>query len=228
MSGALIKLTNVRFGYGTLTLLRDINLTLHVGESVVLLGRSGSGKSSLLKLIAGLLPHDQTHGHIERNTKQIGMLFQRNALFDSRTVLDNVLFPIEACTLLKGDAARERAIELLETVSLEHAAKLKPSEISGGMQKRLGIARAWAVNPDCVLYDEPTAGLDPITSHRIAALMRGLQKTKALTSLTVTNDLARARDLADRAFVLDNGCLLPVTNLNAHSAELARFMEADA
>jgi phospholipid/cholesterol/gamma-HCH transport system ATP-binding protein len=136
------------------------------------------------------------------------MLFQKNALFDSFTVLENLTFPLRERMGTRGEEARRRARDMLAAVDLQHAEKLFPDEISGGMQKRLGIARALIVQPRVILYDEPTAGLDPITSRTIADLIVGLRRQEGSTLLTVTNDMQRAYQIGDRVCVLAQGRLI--------------------
>jgi len=185
---------------------RDLNFSVSRGESVVLIGPSGSGKSALLKIIAGLLEADA--GSVEVQSKNIGMLFQKNALFDSLTVADNLLFPLRERLGIQGNEAKARTSALLDAVKLSGSESLYPDELSGGMQKRLGIARALIVEPDILLYDEPTAGLDPITSRIIAEMIWDLRAKKGTTLLTVTNDIHRAYQLGDRIFMLAHGELL--------------------
>jgi phospholipid/cholesterol/gamma-HCH transport system ATP-binding protein len=183
------------------------NVALEVAdrESVVMVGPSGGGKSILLKIIAGLLPSDR--GSIRLGTRNVGMLFQKNALFDSFTCEENLLFPLKERKGVIGAEARRLAAQFLESVGLKGNEKLYPDEISGGMQKRLGIARALIVEPELILYDEPTAGLDPITSRTIADLIRDLRGKTGSTLLTVTNDMQRAYQLGDRICLLAQGKL---------------------
>ena len=185
---------------------RDVHLDVENQHSVVLIGPSGGGKSVLLKTIAGLLTPDE--GQIQLGSQNVGMLFQKNALLDSLTVEENLLFPLRERKKLKGNAAKERAKKFLAEVGLTGCEDLHPDEISGGMQKRLGIARALIVEPESILYDEPTAGLDPITSKTIAELIMILRKEVGSTLLTVTNDIQRAYQLADRICLLAHGKLL--------------------
>jgi phospholipid/cholesterol/gamma-HCH transport system ATP-binding protein len=185
---------------------QDLSLDVARAESIAILGPSGSGKSVLLKIMAGLIEPDQ--GTVRIDSKNLGMLFQKNALFDSLSVEENLLFPLRERLGITGQAARERVNELLTAVRLEGSEKLFPIELSGGMQKRLGIARALVVNPEVIFYDEPTAGLDPITSRAIAELIGNLQKKQASTIVTVTNDIGRAYQLASRIFLLAQGKLI--------------------
>lgn len=187
-------------------LFRNVNLEIAQRESVVLIGPSGSGKSVFLKLVAGLITADD--GEIKLGSQNIGMLFQNNALFDSFTVEENLLFPLRERMKLSGHKAKEKAARFLSAVGLEGTESLYPDEISGGMKKRLGIARALIVEPEIILYDEPTAGLDPITSKTIADLITTLRREEGSTLLTVTNDMQRAYQLADRICLLAQGELI--------------------
>lgn len=186
--------------------LNGIDLQIRAQEAVAIIGPSGSGKSVLLKLLAGLYP--PTQGELTVESQQISMLFQKNALFDSVTNLENLLIPLSETIGVTGDTAEKQARDMLEAVGLAHAASLFPDEISGGMQKRLGIARALIIQPEVILYDEPTAGLDPITSHAIAELMMDLHKKNRTTLVMVTNDLQRAYQIADRIYFCENGKLM--------------------
>jgi len=175
------------------------------GQSFVILGPSGSGKSTLLKILAGLVP--PTEGSFQLETENVGMLFQKNALFDSLTVLDNLLMPLRERAGIEGPEAEKKSRKLLEQVGLSHTLALYPSEMSGGMQKRLGIARALVLDPEILLYDDPTAGLDPITSRSIAELIRATQKERGTTLVCVTNDINRAYQLGDQIALLALGRL---------------------
>lgn len=186
---------------------RNVSFTVAPRESVVVLGPSGSGKSVLLKTLAGLIA--PTEGSVRLGTPNLGMLFQKNALFDSLTVEENLLFPMRERLGIEGKVARTRARGYLQAVGLAGNEALYPDEISGGMQKRLGIARALAVEPELLFYDEPTAGLDPITSRTIAELIQSLRAERGTTLVTVTNDIQRAYQLADRIFLLAQGGLHP-------------------
>ena len=203
--------------FGALKVLKKVRLNVHKGEFVVLVGPSGQGKSVVLKLLAGLLKPTSGSVLIEgADLNQIptsaqhqlllkmGMLFQKNALFDSLSVGDNIAFPLREKTELGESEIQRRVVYFLEQVGIGHARQLFPDEISGGMQKRLGIARALALEPKIVLYDDPTAGLDPITSRRIIELILRLRKEQGSTVVAVTNDMARAYQMADRiAMVVD-------------------------
>lgn len=222
----VIKLQQVSHGFATRQLFGDINLSLVRGESLALVGPSGSGKSTLLKIVAGLIDplqgkaliFDQTWLQMDKQTafkrrSQFGVLFQRNALFDSLSVYDNIAFPLRERNQLDSQQIDLKVKEGLAAVGLDHAAQLFPDEISGGMQKRLGIARALALDPEIVLYDDPTAGLDPITSKKIIELIVLLQKTRTTTNLTITNDMKRAEQLGGRVAFLIEGQLIVVSSL---------------
>jgi phospholipid/cholesterol/gamma-HCH transport system ATP-binding protein len=233
----LIKLKGVGKQYEDRWIFRDVSLTVALRESVVVMGPSGSGKSVLLKTIAGLLLAQE--GQIQLGSENIGMLFQKNALFDSLTVEENLLFPLnerkqlsrtqnKKFPILTQSAALERARHFLKEVGLEGCESLYPDEISGGMQKRLGIARALIVEPEIILYDEPTAGLDPITSKIIAELIMKLRKEVGSTLLTVTNDVQRAYQLGDRICLLAQGKLTiggsPLQIAHSTSPEMKQFI----
>lgn len=201
----MIRIEGVGKRFEDRFIFRGLNLHVRSQESVALVGPSGGGKSVLMKMIAGLLPCDE--GRISTGSENLGMLFQKNALFDSLTVEENLLFPLKERKGIVGAEARDRARDFLNSVGLAGNEKLYPDEISGGMQKRLGIARALIVEPEIILYDEPTAGLDPITSKKIADLIRELRSRGKCTLLTVTNDMQRAYQIGDRVCLLAQGTL---------------------
>lgn len=217
MASIQLALEDLSLDFGDGHLLKNVNLTVDDGESLVLIGPSGHGKSVVLKLFAGLIKpttgrvlvagHDLQSLNTEERTQlllQMGMLFQKNALFDSLTVADNVAFPLREKTKTPEAQIQERVDYFLDALGIAHARDLFPDQISGGMQKRLGIARALTLKPKIVLYDDPTAGLDPITSRRIANLISSLREQDKSTLVSVTNDMARAYQLGDRlAMVVD-------------------------
>lgn len=212
-------------------LFRGLDLEVGKGESVVLMGPSGGGKSVLFKMIAGLLQADE--GSLRVQGRYLGMLFQKNALFDSLTVLENLTFALkEANPEVSAEEARLRGSDWLKRVGLPGTGDLFPDELSGGMQKRLGIARALIADPDVILYDEPTAGLDPITSRMIADLLLELRRDRGVTTLTISNDVMRAYQLADRIVFLMNGRLLeggaPTQVREARDPEIRRFVSGGA
>jgi phospholipid/cholesterol/gamma-HCH transport system ATP-binding protein len=211
--------------FGDFDVLKNVNLDITKGERLVLIGPSGFGKSVVLKLFAGLLK--PTKGRVLVDGQDLwqlspealaaiqlkmGMLFQKNALFDSLTVGENIAFPLREKSRLSEEQIQERVGQFLEAVGIVHARHLYPDEISGGMQKRLGIARALALQPQIVLYDDPTAGLDPITSRRIAELILQMRREQSGTTVVVTNDMARAYQLADRLVMVVDGELIVTGN----------------
>jgi phospholipid/cholesterol/gamma-HCH transport system ATP-binding protein len=202
----MIRLQNVGKKFEGRWIFRNVSLEIRDKESVSLIGPSGAGKSVLLKVISGLIAPDE--GTIELGSENVGMLFQKNALFDSFTVIENLLFPLKERLGIEGEEAVKIASHFLNEVGLKGNEDLFPDEISGGMQKRLGIARALVVRPQIILYDEPTAGLDPITSRKIADLIRFLRKEVGSTLLTVTNDMQRAYQIGDRVALLAKGELI--------------------
>ena len=220
-----LSLQDVSVDFGDGPLLKNVNLNIAQGESVVFIGPSGVGKSVVLKLFAGLLPPTQGRVIFEGedlhslNTKarsevqlKMGMLFQKNALFDSLSVSENIAFPMRE-TGGYSAAEIQRSVDFfLEAVGIAHAANLFPDEISGGMQKRLGIARALALQPQVVFYDDPTAGLDPITSRRIIDLILTLRRETQSTVLSITTDMVRAYQLADRIVMVVDGELIVTGN----------------
>ena len=192
----MIRLDSVTVTFKGRPILENTVLEVKPGEAVGIIGPSGSGKSVILKTIAGLVRPDS--GTVRVDSEKVSMLFQKNALFDSFTLLQNLLLPLSETLGITGTEAEERSFSLLKAVGLDHAAHLHPDEISGGMQKRLGIARALIIEPEVILYDEPTAGLDPITSKSIAELMIHLHRKNRTTLVMVTNDLQRAYQVSDR------------------------------
>ena len=214
----VLVLQHVNKSFGAQHVLDGISLTVARGETLAVLGRSGTGKSVLLKLIIGLAKMDTgsiciqgqeiaglSLTKLNRLRIKIGFLFQNAALYDSLTVEQNVAFPLERHTKMSASERSVRVKELLSSVGMEKDLKKMPSDISGGMQKRVGLARALALQPEILLLDEPTAGLDPITSGEIDDLVLRLQKEHALTSIVVTHDLQSAKTIADSVALLDKG-----------------------
>lgn len=221
MASPLLELKNIDVGWGSSPLLKNISFQVREGEAIAVIGPSGQGKSSLLKTIAGLLPPLKGQVFIKTKTlydergqedpillKSLGMLFQKNALFDSMSVIDNIRFPLGELTEQSADEISATAEKYLYAVGLLESRDQFPSELSGGMQKRLGIARAIALKPELTLYDDPTAGLDPITSRKIINLIISLRQQGAATSISVVNDIKRVYQLASRVLFLCDGELL--------------------
>lgn len=216
-----ISAKNITVEIESQLVLKEINLEIPAGECFVLVGPSGHGKTTLLKTLAGLI--NPQHGEViiesidwakadvaeqDMLLAKIGMLFQKNALFDSLTCGENIAFPLRETTSLTELEIIDRVDYFLERVGIPHAKFLFPDEISGGMQKRLGIARALAREPEIIFYDDPTAGLDPITSRKIIELIIETKKKNNSTVVAVTNDMNRAYQMADRIGVLIENALI--------------------
>lgn len=214
----MIKISDVYKNFEDKKVLNGVNLEINKGESVVIIGRSGCGKSILLKLIIGIMKSDKGQILIdgvdvsklkerELNSfrRKFGMLFQGAALFDSLSVGENVAFGLKEQKKFHQDFIDQVVVEKLKLVGLPGAERLKPAELSGGMRKRVGLARAIAVNPEIVLYDEPTTGLDPIMADAIDSLISDLNRSLKVTSVSVTHDMRSAYKIADRIAMLYEG-----------------------
>ncbi|WP_235914095.1 ABC transporter ATP-binding protein [Curvivirga aplysinae] len=219
MTPTCIEMKNVHKAFGSKVVLDGFDLEIKKGESVVIIGGSGSGKSVSLKSILGLLTPDSGDITIdgksvlsmsgsarEKLNNRVGMLFQNAALFDSLNVWENVSFALMEGEKLPRKKAKEIAIEKLSLVGLSpEVANMSPAELSGGMRKRVGLARAIAHEPDIIFFDEPTTGLDPIMGHVIDDLITHCVKTLGASALTITHDMASARRIADRVTMLYQG-----------------------
>ena len=216
----MIELTDVHKSYGDLHLFRGLSLTVYEGETVVVMGESGSGKSQLIALMNGLvLPdkgsvkifgkdtRDMSRRELMGARERIGTLFQNYALFDSMTVEENVMFPLIELQGMKAPEASRKARELLETLGLGDAGDLFPASLSGGMKKRVSLARAFITNPDVALFDEPTTGLDPVMIEFVDQMLIDAQKAYELTSVIISHDMASAFKLADRMAMLHEGTI---------------------
>lgn len=225
--------------------LKNLDLDVLRGETVVVLGRSGTGKSVLLKHLNALLRPDAGTIHfagaeVTRMTetalvsvrRRIGMLFQGGALFDSLTIADNVAFALDEHAVCAGAERAGRVAELLSLVGLSGTESRMPSELSGGMRKRAALARTLALEPEVLLYDEPTTGLDPVTGRQINMLIRDLQNRFGLTSIVVTHDLASAYYVADRIAFLSEGRIRKISAAQEMSRsddpEIHTFLTAGA
>jgi phospholipid/cholesterol/gamma-HCH transport system ATP-binding protein len=215
----VIAIKGLKKSFGEKHVLKDINLELKRSENVVVLGRSGTGKSVTIQCIVGLLRPDggslkvfgdEVAEMSDKELKQlrikIGFLFQSGALYDSMTVRENLEFPLTRVLKLKDQQEIDKRVEeALTSVGLLDAIVKLPSDLSGGMRKRAGLARTIIVNPEIILYDEPTTGLDPITSREISDLILSMQKKYKTSSLIITHDMECARIAADRMLVMDEG-----------------------
>lgn len=213
-----IRMVDVCKQFGQQKVLRQINLDIARGRTRVILGLSGSGKSVLMKHMIGLLPADS--GRIEVDGEDItamepkallqvrrkfGMVFQQSALFDSMTVWQNVAFPLQEHRQMDKAQTQARVAQMLSMVGLENMAHKYPSELSGGMRKRVGLARAVVLEPNCVLYDEPTTGLDPLTTDNVDNMILSAQKSLKVTSVVISHDVGSALKIADDIAVIDGG-----------------------
>ena len=214
----LVELRNVSFGYGDRTILRDVSLQVPRGKVTALMGASGGGKTTVLRLIAGqyraqqgqVLVHGQDVAQMDTSQlyamrRRMGMLFQFGALFTDMSVLDNVAFPLREHTDLPPDMVRDIVLMKLHAVGLRGARDLMPSQISGGMARRVALARAIALDPELIMYDEPFAGLDPIALGTAARLIRTLNDTLGLTSMLVSHDVEETFHVADHVVILGAG-----------------------
>jgi len=242
--GPAVELRHISKRFGELVVLDDVSLAMPRGRAYCILGRSGTGKSVALKHIVGLIKPDAGQVLVEgeditamrprdlsRVRQRIGLLFQSAALFDSISVGENVAFPLRRHTQLDRAAIRARAEELLGQVGLEAEYDKMPADLSGGMRKRAGLARALALDPPILLADEPSAGLDPVTSAEIDALLVGLKQRANTTLVIVTHDIPSARTIGDELVFLHEGRVLAsgtVAELDGSDEPLVRqFMRSE-
>lgn len=211
----MIRAENLSIGYGELIVMKELNFDVRKGEVKVIMGGSGCGKSTLLKHLIGLEAakagrifygeevFDPSHASVERIRRRIGVLFQAGALWSSMTVAENVALPLEQFTTLKAAEIRELVELKLALVGLAGLGARTPAELSGGMRKRAGLARAIALDPEILFFDEPSAGLDPLSSRRLDELILELRAALGATVVVVTHELASIFAIADRALFLD-------------------------
>src|SRR5437764_13076755 len=217
-SSPMIKVRSLTKKIGQQEILRGVNLEVRTGETLAIIGRSGGGKSVLLKHIVGLMQPDaglilnqvqNSIGMSERqlgeSRKKVGILFQGGALFDSMTVKENIAFPLREAGERDPEVLRSKVAEILEVMEMEGQEDKMPESLSGGMKKRVGLARSIIRQPSCVLYDEPTSGLDPVVADSINRLIRRLQHRLGMNSIVVTHDMKSAFDVADRIAYLHEG-----------------------
>jgi phospholipid/cholesterol/gamma-HCH transport system ATP-binding protein len=216
----MIEIQQLKKSFGDLLVWQDVSFKIHDGETVAIIGRSGCGKSVLLKHINALLEPDSGKVLIDGKNifdldyvdkrimrQKFGVLFQGSALFDSINTFENVAFPLRYFTDQTEEEIRENVLKSLEYVNLENAADKETSELSGGMRKRVGIARAIVLKPEYIMYDEPTSGLDPKTAGEINELINSMSDTLDITSIVVTHDMHSVLDVADSVAFLDEGRL---------------------
>ncbi len=215
----VISISGLNKSFGARTVLKDFSIELRKGENLVVLGRSGSGKSVLIKCIIGLIKPDSgtisvlgkniaelDHEELDKVRARIGFLFQSNALYDSMSVRENLEFPMRRhLANINAEAINKQVMETLTDVMLPQTADMMPSELSGGMQKRIAMARTLILNPDIILYDEPTTGLDPVTGREISALIKEVQHKYQASSIIISHDMKCVKRTADRVAVLIDG-----------------------
>ena len=228
MAETMVEFRNVVKRFGEAVVLDGLSFQVEKGEVLALIGPSGTGKSVTLKHIVGLLEPDA--GEVAVATGRIGYLFQSGALLAWKTVWENVALPLVETTRLSSEEIDRRVMEALRAVGLEQDAEKYPSEISGGMQKRAGLARAIVCDAEVILYDEPTSGLDPVTSAQITRLIRQVNQTRGVTSIVVTHDLVSAFRIASRVLLVKNGrvvvCLTPEEFQKTDNPEALAFLAA--
>jgi len=217
----VISITNLKKSFGDNKVLKDFNIDLKEGENLVVLGKSGSGKSVLIKCIIGLMLPDAgsikvfgdevtglSHDDLDEMRVKVGFLFQSNALYDSMTVRENLEFPLRRHWIKKtNENVNDMVIEALTNVGLAQTIDMKPSELSGGMKKRIALARTLILKPKIILYDEPTAGLDPVTGKEISNLMLEVQKKYNTSSIIISHEMNCVKITSNRiAVVIDGRC----------------------
>ena len=241
-SNIKIRVVNLHKSFGENQVLRGVDLEVQQGESMVVIGGSGSGKTVLIKCIIGLIQPDEGEIYVDgleitslnekrmnEVRKKFGMLFQWGALFDSMTVWENVGFGLRHQRHLKEEEIRKIASEKLALVGLKNVEDLMPSELSGGMKKRVSLARAIAIEPEILLYDEPTTGIDPIMADAINDLMIEMKQKLNVTSIAITHDMKSAYKIADRIAMLFNGKIVeagsPEEIKNSSSPIVQQFIQ---
>ena len=217
MKSNILEIKNLYKSFEDKKIHKGINFSLHPGETIGLLGPSGTGKSVLLRSLIGLEEIDSGEIYFHENRidhlnetqlypirTKISYAFQNGALFDSISVFENIAYPLFEHTKCSEDEIRDRVMQILKVVNMEEAWELMPSDLSGGMQKRVGLARAMVLNPEILLYDEPTAGLDPVNVEMVLEVMNKF-KAKGISGIFVTHDIPAAKRICDRILILKEG-----------------------
>jgi phospholipid/cholesterol/gamma-HCH transport system ATP-binding protein len=226
----MIEIKNLSKRFDSLAVLDDVSFRVDDGSLVVVLGPSGTGKSVLLKCMLGLLSVDSgevifdgksiqsaSEGDIYEIRKKVGFVFQGTALFDSMNVADNIALPLREHTDLSSKQVRDRLCNLLDVVGMAKKANLYPQSLSGGMKRLVAIARALALNPRYLFYDEPTTGLDPLMTDRVVALIKDLKKSHTSNGIVVTHDLNTAKAVGDEIYMLKKGRIKKLTKIEKES-----------
>lgn len=241
----MIEVSKVRKSFGDQVVLRSISFSMEAGESVAIIGRSGTGKSVLIKHLVGLLSPDEGAVRVEGQDlvgmserqmlsvrQKFGMLFQGAALFDSMNVHENIAFPLRRSGVTDGAEINRRVESVLGLVELPGVGGKMPSELSGGMQKRVGLARAIVHRPQIILYDEPTTGLDPVVADSIDQLMMRVRDQYSVTSIVITHDMRCARRMGQRIIYLREGQVYldaPAEEVfNSQDPQVSRFIRGEA
>ena len=241
----MIEVSKVRKSFGDQVVLQSISFSVEAGESVAIIGRSGTGKSVLIKHLVGLLSPDEGAVRVEGQDlvgmserqmlsvrQKFGMLFQSAALFDSMNVHENIAFPLRRSGVTDGAEINRRVEEVLGLVELPGVGGKMPSELSGGMQKRVGLARAIVHRPQIILYDEPTTGLDPVVADSIDQLMMRVRDQYSVTSIVITHDMRCARRMGQRIIYLREGQVYldaPAEEVfNSEDPQVSRFIQGEA
>src|SRR5581483_4021538 len=240
----LVEVQDLHFAYGDRPVLKGLNLDIRRGEVVSILGTSGSGKTTLLRLVSGQLQPNRGQVRVAGKIvhqldtealyalrRHMGMMFQAGGLFSDMSVFDNIAFPIREHTQLSEDIVRDLVVMKLHAVGLRGAQGLMPAELSGGMARRVALARAIAMDPMLIMYDEPFAGLDPISLNVIANLIRRLNDALGATSIVVTYDVSESLKVVDRAFFISDGRIAaqgtPAEMLHSSDPFVHQFVHAE-
>lgn len=239
METVVVKIEHLTKSFGDNIVLNDLSIDLHTGENLAILGKSGSGKSVFVKCIVGLEEPDSGKvslfgeditgmktGVLNKLRKKIGFLFQNAALYDSMTVRENLQFPLREMKTKTPEDIEEMVTKVLANVGLEGTADKMPSELSGGMKKRIGLARTLIQEPEIILYDEPTTGLDPITANEISKLILEVQAKYHTASVIITHDMECARITANRMIIIRDGKLYAEDTFNNLSASNDKWVSS--
>ena len=241
----LVEVEDLHFAYGERQILKGVNLRIPRGETVAILGTSGSGKTTLLRLLGGQLRPDRGTVRVDGKVvhklgtkglyalrRRMGVMFQAGGLFSDMSVFDNIAFPLREHTTLPEDMIRDLVLMKLHAVGLRGAHPLMPAELSGGMSRRVALARAIAMDPMLIMYDEPFAGLDPISLNVIANLIRRLNDALGATSIVVTYDVSESLKVVDRVFIISDGVIAaqgtPAEMIGSADPFVHQFVHAEA